>query len=292
MPSSRPETLDRPSSVRRVLIRLLVANLAVVVAKLAVGIAANSLAVLGGALDSAVDALNNALGMVLVRVAAKAPDDDHPYGHDKFEWLGTLAIVGFLSVSCFELVRGAVNHLLSGGHPVAVSDFQLAVLVVTMGVSVVVAWYEHRRGSELGSRLLVADARHTRADALVTVGILVGVLLARQGWWWADPVVAIAVAVLIVRVAYSIVSQAVPVLVDERALPPGAIRDSAEAVTGVKGAYGIRSRGAPPVRYAEVTIAVDRGANVADAHAIADEVEERLKHDLQLHEVIVHVEPC
>ena len=273
MPSSRPETLDRPSSVRRVLIRLLVANLAVVVAKLAVGIAANSLAVLGGALDSAVDALNNALGMVLVRVAAKAPDDDHPYGHDKFEWLGTLAIVGFLSVSCFELVRGAVDHLLSGGHPVAVSDFQLAVLVVTMGVSVVVARYEHRRGSELGSRLLVADARHTRADALVTV-------------------VAIAVAVLIVRVAYSIVSQAVPVLVDERALPPGAIRDSAEAVTGVKGAYGIRSRGAPPVRYAEVTIAVDRGANVADAHAIADEVEERLKHDLQLHEVIVHVEPC
>jgi len=175
---------------------------------------------------------------------------------------------------------------------VAVSDFQLAVLVVTLGVGVVVAWYEHRRGSELGSRLLVADARHTRTDALVTVGILIGVLLARQGWWWADPVVAIAVAALIVRVAYSIVSQAVPVLVDERALPPGAIRDSAEAVSGVKGAYGIRSRGAPPVRYAEVTIAVDRGANVADAHAIADEVEERLKHDLQLHEVIVHVEPC
>jgi len=287
----RPAT-DRSLQVRRVLLALLVANISVVGAKLFVGIVANSLATLGGALDSAVDALNNGLGMVLVGIAAKEPDEDHPYGHEKFETLGTLGIVGFLSVSCFELVRGAVNHLASGGHPVAVTDLQLVVLVLTLGVSVLVAWYEQRRGGELDSQLLIADARHTRADALVTVGILVGLLLARHGWWWADPVVALGVAAVILRLAYSIASQAVPVLVDARALPPIAIRETAEAVQGVRSAYGIRSRGAPPVRYAEVTIAVDRGANVADAHAIADQVESRLKRDLQLHEVIVHVEPC
>jgi cation diffusion facilitator family transporter len=287
----RPAT-DRSLQVRRVLLALLVANISVVGAKLFVGIVANSLATLGGALDSAVDALNNGLGMVLVGIAAKEPDEDHPYGHEKFETLGTLGIVGFLSVSCFELVRGAVNHLASGGHPVVVTDLQLVVLVLTLGVSVFVAWYEQRRGGELDSQLLIADARHTRADALVTVGILVGLLLARHGWWWADPVVALGVAAVILRLAYSIASQAVPVLVDARALPPIAIRETAEAVQGVRSAYGIRSRGAPPVRYAEVTIAVDRGANVADAHAIADQVESRLKRDLQLHEVIVHVEPC
>ena len=200
--------------------------------------------------------------------------------------------MGFLSVSCFELVRGAVNHLASGGHPVSVTDFQLAVLVLTLGVNVLVARFEQRRGGELGSQLLIADAGHTRADVFVTVGVLVGVLMARQGWWWADPVAAIAVAAVILRVAYGIVSRAVPVLVDERALPPSSIRETAEAVHGVRSAYSIRSRGAPPVRYAEVTIAVDRGANVADAHAIADDVEARLKRDLQVHEVIVHVEPC
>jgi len=63
-------------------------------------------------------------------------------------------------------------------------------------------------------------------------------------------------------------------------------------VPGVKGAYGIRSRGPSDLRYAEVTIAVDRHADVESAHAIADQVEERLKRDLQLHEVTVHVEPC
>src|SRR5438034_6957253 len=102
--------------VRRVFIGLLVANLAVVGVKLAVGLSSGSLAVLGGAVDSCVDALNNVLALIVVRVAAKEPDEDHPYGHGKFETLGALAIVGFLSITCFELVREGVNHLVSGSH--------------------------------------------------------------------------------------------------------------------------------------------------------------------------------
>jgi cation diffusion facilitator family transporter len=292
MPSAGSRTLDRAARVRRVLLGILVANLLVVGVKLGVGIAANSLAILGGALDSAVDALNNGLAMGVVRLAAKEPDEDHPYGHGKFETLGMLGIVAFLFVSCFELLRDAVIHLIRGGHQVLVTDPQLAVLVLTLGAGGLLAWYERRRGQELGSALLTADAVHMRADAFVMVGIVAGVLMARHGWWWVDPVVAIAVAGVILRVAWNILSRAVPVLVDERALPPHTIRERVEAVQGVKSAYGIRSRGAPPERYAEVTIGVDRGASVADAHAIADQVEERLKRDLQLSEIIVHVEPC
>src|SRR2546425_6643530 len=121
--------------VRRVFIGLLVANLAVVGVKLAVGIASGSLAVLGGAVDSCVDALNNVLALIIVRVVAKEPDEDHPYGHGKFETLGALAIVGFLSITCFELVRGAVNQLLAGPRPVAVTDLQLSVLAGTLGAN-------------------------------------------------------------------------------------------------------------------------------------------------------------
>src|SRR2546421_734550 len=228
--------------VRRVFIGLLAANLAVVGVKLAVGLSSGSLAVLGGAVDSCVDALNNVLALIVVRVAAKEPDEDHPYGHGKFETLGALAIVGFLSITCFELIRGAVNELLQGAHPVGVTDSQLAVLVLTLGVNVVIAWYENRRGRELRSELLVADAAHTRVDALITVGVLTGVLFARQGWWWADPAVAIVVALLIVLVAYRILVRTVPVLVDQRALPTHEIQKTAERVPGVKSAYGIRSR--------------------------------------------------
>src|SRR5438309_5829051 len=184
--------------VRRVFVGLLVANLAVVGVKLWVGFESGSLAILGGAVDSCVDALNNVLALIVIRVAAKEPDEDHPYGHGKFETLGALAIVGFLSITCFELVRGAVNHLVSGTHRVEVSDWQLTLLVLTLGVNVLITWYEHRRGTELGSELLVADAAHTRADVFVTVGVVVSVLLMRQGWWWADSAVAIVVALVIV----------------------------------------------------------------------------------------------
>ncbi len=271
------------AQVRRVLLGLLAANLAVVAAKLIVALASGSLAVLGSAVDSGMDALSNLLGLTVVRVAAKEPDEDHPYGHSKFETLGALAIVGFLSISCFELVRGAVNHLTGGARRVAITDVQLALLVVTLGGNVLIAWYEQRRGVELGSELLIADAAHTRVDVFVSIGVLVAVLLARFGWWWIDPAIAIAVAVVIMLVAYRILARTVPVLVDQRAIPTRDIQ---------KSAYGIRSRGPSDLRYAEVTIAVDRHADVEAAHAIADQVEARLKRDLQLHEVTVHVEPC
>jgi cation diffusion facilitator family transporter len=283
---------DRTARVRRVLAAILVANMAVLGVRLLIGIVSGSMAILGGALDAAVDALNNVLALTVVRVASKEPDEEHPYGHGKFETLGALAIVGFLSITCFELVRGSVNQLLAGPRPVAVTDLQLAVLAGTLGVNGLVAWSERRAGTALGSELLLVDAAHTRADVFITVSVVGGVLFARQGVWWVDPAVAIAVAVAIVRIAYRIVVRTVPVLVDQQAVPTSSIQETARAVAGVKGAYGIRSRGPVDLRYAEVTIAVDRKANVEAAHAIADQVEERLKRDLQLHEVTVHIEPC
>src|SRR5438094_2863040 len=279
--------------VRRVFIGLLVANLAVVGVKLAVGLSSGSLAVLGGAVDSCVDALNNVLALIVVRVAAKEPDEDHPYGHGKFETLGALGIVVFLSITCFELVRSAIGHLLAGGHAIRITDLGLALLGATLLTNIFVAWYENARGHELSSELLIADAAHTRTDVFITIGVLIGVLFSRRGATWVDPAIAIVIALLIVRVAYQILSRAVPVLVDERAIPAPTIRQTAQAVEGVRSAYGIRSRGANAgARYAEVTIAVDPAANVADAHAIADAVEERLKKARELEAVTVHVEPC
>jgi cation diffusion facilitator family transporter len=291
--SAAGKALDRSLAVRRVLGGLLVANIAVVLAKATIGAMAGSLAVLGDAVHSSVDAVYNVLGLVVVRVAAREADDEHPYGHGKFETLGALAIVVFLSITCFELVRSAIGRLMSGGHTVRMTDVGLALLLATLATNILVAWYENRRGHELSSELLIADAAHTRADVFITIGVLIGVLLSRQGLTWVDPVVAIVVALLIVRVAYQILARVVPVLVDERAIPEPTIRQSAQAVDGVRSAYGIRSRGGNTgVRYAEVTIAVDPAANVAAAHAIADAVEERLKKDLALEEVTVHVEPC
>src|ERR1700694_2900912 len=147
MSLSSAKTRDPSTAVRSVLMGLLVANVAVVAAKAGVGILSGSLGVLGDALHSSVCALYNVLGLIVVRVAAQAPDEDHPYGHGKFETLGALAIVVFLSITCFEIVRSAVQQLVTGGHAIRVTDLGLAVLVATLGTNIPVAWHGHCRGT-------------------------------------------------------------------------------------------------------------------------------------------------
>jgi len=283
---------DRSTQIRRVLLGLLVANVAVVGAKFVIGAVSGSLAVLGDAVHSSVDVINNVVALAVSWIAAREPDEEHPYGHTKFETLGTLAIVMFLSIGGFELVKGSVTRLFQGPEPLAISNGQVAVLAVTLIVNLGVAFYERRRGRELSSDLLLADAAHTRADVFITGCVLGGVLLARSGQGSADPIVALLVAGVVAWVAYGIVRRSVPVLVDEHALPARVIRETAEQVRGVHAAYQIRSRGAPHRRFAEVTIGVDRSASVESAHQIADAVESRLRDELELHEVVVHVEPC
>jgi len=269
-----------------------VANIVVVVVKFAVGVDTNSLAVFGDALQSSVDSANNLFAIFVVRVAAKAPDEDHPYGHAKFETLGALLIALLLALSIFELVRGAVARLLTGAPPLNVSGMALGLLVFTLLVNIGVVWIETRAGRRLQSDLLLADALHTRTDVFITIGVLAGLALSRAGLAWADPALALVVGVLVGRAGYQILRRSIPTLVDERAFDPATIQREAEEVSGVVSAYSIRSRHAGDRRFAELTIAVDGQSNVANAHIIADQVEDRLRDRLQLDQVTVHVEPC
>jgi cation diffusion facilitator family transporter len=286
------DSRDKSSGVRRVLGGILVANLVVVVIKFTVGIDTNSLAVFGDALQSSVDAASNIFGIFVVRVASKAPDEDHPYGHSKFETLGALLIALFLALSIFELVRGAVARLMSGAPSLNVSSTALGLLVFTLVVNIGVVWFETRAARRLKSDLLLADALHTRTDVFITLGVVGGLTLARAGLAWADPALGLIVAVLVGRAGYQILRRAIPSLVDERAFDQTTIQREAEGVDGVVSAYAIRSRLAGDRRFAELTIAVDGAADVASAHRIADQVEGRLRTSLHLDEVTVHVEPC
>ncbi len=246
----------------------------------------------GDALQSSVDAVNNLFALFVVRVASKAPDEDHPYGHAKFETLGALLIALLLALSIFELVRGAIARLVTGVPLVNVSNVALALLVFSLAVNIAVVWFETRAGRRLNSDLLLADALHTRTDVFITLGVLTGLALARAGLAWADPALAIIVALLVGRAGYQILRRSIPSLVDERAFDQATIRREAEGVGGVVSAYSIRSRRAGDHQFAELTISVDGKADVASAHRIADQVEDRLRDNLQLDEVTVHVEPC
>ncbi|MGH7545245.1 MAG: cation diffusion facilitator family transporter [Gemmatimonadota bacterium] len=281
----------RERSVRRVLLGILVANAVVVVAKLAIGIRAGSLSVLGDAAHSAVDAFNNVFALSVLAFSAAPPDEEHPYGHGKFETLGAFGIAAFLSITCFELVRGALVRLWTGAAPPTPDVLAFAVLGGTVFVNVGVAVFETRRGRQLGSELLVADARHTQVDVLVTLSVLAGLGLARLGLGWADPVVALLVAGLVAVSGIEILKRTVPILVDHRAMDANRIRGLAEGTAGVQAVSDVRSRGRPGDAFAELTILVDPAMDVRAAHQVADQVERRLVEVTGLRNVVVHVEP-
>ena len=289
----RPVRHAGSSAVRRVLMHVLLFNALVVVIKLVVGIRTASLTVLGAALESGLDALNNVIGMLLVSIAARAPDEDHPYGHDKFETLGALGIVGFLSISCFELMREGITVLVGGGAATRASPADVSIIVMTLAINAFVVWYERRRGREMGSAFLLADAEHTRGDILVTVLALGSLFLGRHGGKRIDASLAIAVALIIAWSGWRILQRSIPILVDQRAVEATELRQIIADIPGISEVRGIRSRySASGVLFAELTIAVPGGTPVDVAHALADRVEESVGRKYGAAEITVHVEPA
>jgi cation diffusion facilitator family transporter len=290
--AGREESPQRSAEVRRVLNTMLFVSLVLISVKAYAGIRAGSLAVLGGAIDSGLDVLTTLVAIVLARVAGAAPDEEHPYGHAKFETLGALAMVAFLSITVTELVRGAVSRIIGGGPaPELNAAIAVGAMALSLAIGLVASIYERGRGEALRSDLLLADAAHLRADVWVTVAVLAGLGLTELGVPHGDAWTTLFVSVLIARTGWGIIRDAVPVLVDQRAVEATEIRRLAGTISGVREVYDVRSRGRPGALFAELTIAVRGGLDVETAHDIADRVENEVADQLGAQDVIVHVEP-
>lgn len=286
------ERVVHSAAVRRTLIVVLALNALVTIIKLTVGVRTGALTVVGAALESGLDLLNNFIALSLVAIAHREPDEEHPYGHAKFETLGTLAVVGFLSISCFELLQQGIGALARGSSVHSARTSDMVLVAATLAVNAFVVWYESRRGRQLKSALLVADAAHTRSDILVTVLAVASLWLTSKGQHRVDGALAIVVALIIARTGYQILRMSIPVLVDERALEAAQIRAVVEKLPGVLEVREIRSRATGANSFAEVTIAVSGLASVQEAHVLADVVEEAVAQRLGGGKVTVHVEPA
>jgi cation diffusion facilitator family transporter len=290
--STRYSRADRSPAVRRTLWIILWVNVIAVIIKVIVGVRTQALSVLGAALESGLDTLNNIIGMVLVSVAAREPDEDHPYGHDKFETLGALAVVGFLSISCFELLRQGISDLISRQAPEVPSTLEVLLIAMSGVLNVFVVWYERRRGRELHSVFLLADAHHTASDIYITALALIALILGKLGLGALDPALAIIVALVIAWNGYEILRDTIPVLVDSQGVSPDRIREALTDLPEIEEIRAIRSRyTASGMLFAEITIGVAADSSVADAHRISDMVEQRIAERLGASEVLVHVEP-
>ncbi len=269
---------------------VLALNLAVAAAKLLVGWLIDSISMMADGFHSLTDSAANVVGLAGVTLAARPPDEDHPYGHHKIETLTALFIGGLLALTAWEVLKSCVERLHTGGAP-EVTAASLAVMVVTIVVNLAVSTYERRRGRSLASDVLKADALHTRSDVYVSLGVILSLLAARWGYPQVDLLAALVITAIIARAAFRILRRSAERLVDPAVLPVERVHEVALAVPGVEGVHKVRTRGRPGAGYADLHVQLRPDLRLDQAHVIGHLVVERLRRELGLADVVVHVEP-
>lgn len=288
----RPD-IDRGSAtrdrrIRRVIVIEGAANLLVLTLKLGVGLTTGSLAILADAAHSLSDVANNAVAWLVHRASTLPPDHEHPYGHRKFETLAVFALAGLLTVLAVEVLRAA----LVGPHSATRHEhWGLAAMAAVLCTNVGLATWERRWARELDSPILHADASHTFADVLTTIAVILGWQASAQGWPWVDRACAVAVALLILRLAFDLFRRALPVLLDAAALDPDRIEAVATAVDGVLSIGNVRSRSDGSGASVDLVVRVDPSLSTVASHDIADRVEHALQTLCSARDVTVHIEP-
>ncbi|MFW6357967.1 MAG: cation diffusion facilitator family transporter [Chroococcales cyanobacterium] len=289
---------DNRYQVRHVLIVTLILNLLVMGLKATVGFLTGSISLQADALHSVTDSANNILGLTANRFSSPHPDRRHPYGHQKFEALGALGIAAFLGIACFEILQSAIAHIFEGLTPVKISSVELWILLIVLGVNIFVAFYERKVGQQVGSPILIADAKHTMSDVWITITVLAGLI----GIWqsetlnlpqlqWLDVILAFPVSILVFRSGWEVLQDNLPWLVDQMAIAPEAICHVAISVPGVINCHSIASRGVLGRQvFIEMHMIVE-AQDVETAHKITEAVEQQLEDRFGPARILIHVEP-
>lgn len=282
----------RAGRIRRVLWTILFLNVAVAAAKLIWGVVTNSAAMQADGFHSLFDGASNVIGLVGMGMANRPADRDHPYGHTKYETYASAVIGAMLLFAAYRVGSTAVQSLMAGGADTRVNITSFVVMGVTLFVNVLVTLWERREGKRLGSEILVADASHTASDAMVSVGVIIGLVFVALGYPVADPIIALLVAGAIAYTAWRIFKQAGATLSDSARLDPTEVCKVAQSLEGVLGCHHVRSRGPEAGVHVDLHIQVDAGESVARGHEIAEQVERAVCHAFPgVADVIVHLEP-
>jgi cation diffusion facilitator family transporter len=277
--------------VSRVLVRVLVLNLAVAGAKLMLGYATGAVSIISDGFHSLTDSTANVMGLVGLRIARKPPDADHPYGHRKFETLAAAGIFVFLLLVVVEVVRSAFSRIRSGAAP-EITPLTFAVMVATLIVNILVVRYEGGRARAFNSELLLADAAHTRSDVWTTCTVLTSLVAVKLGYPIVDAIGALVVAVFIARAGLQIGLESSNILADRVVLDEEQIRQVVMDVPQALGCHQIRTRGTFDHTFLDLHVWFPPRTTLHEAHRLSHVVKDRLMEAFpQIADAIIHIEP-
>ena len=276
-----------------------VSNTLLVVLKFIVGFAVGSVSIISEAIHSSMDLLAAVIAFFSVRKSSEPPDPAHAFGHGKFEDFSGLIEAVLIFIAAALIIWEAVRALLGMGGPTLSEDLLFAGVAV-MGISALVNWYVSRRLMKVAlqteSIALESDAWHLRTDVYTSAGVTLGLVLIQvTGITSIDSIIAIGVAVFIIRAAYDLTRRSVGDLIDT-SLPErdeNRIREViCEHSSEYAGFHGLKTRRSGPDVFIDFHLVMPGTTSVEDSHDLADHLESDLMVEFPRSTVTIHVEPC
>lgn len=269
-------------------------NSLLVVLKLVVGFYTGAVSIISEAAHSAVDLIAAVVAYYAVKKSGQPPDEDHAYGHGKFENLSGAVEALLIVVAALWIVYEAVDKIHKAVLPEYL-EYGLAVMVISIVVNYWVSGKLMKVAHATESHALEADALHLRADIWTSIGVLAGLLLIKvTGWAWIDPAIALIVAVVVFRAGYTMTVKSVSELTDV-ALPEEEEKKIVEILNkhaAVISFHRLRTRRSGSYRLVDMHLILDKNMHLDKAHAICDQLESDIKQALGLCDVVIHIEPC
>ncbi|MCB0416025.1 MAG: cation transporter [Bdellovibrionaceae bacterium] len=282
----------RSNSIVKVLLVCLSASTLGAALKIVYGYRTATLAFTADGIHSLFDSTSTIVGIISVILASKPPDDDHPYGHQKFETVASLILSFMLILAGYEVGTLAFERFMHPERLAQYSFWGFAILLGVMVVNLSVAFLEARKAKELSSQFLLADSYHNRSDFLVTCAVFVSLLSSKFSLPYVDGAVALLIAIYLVYMAIQLLRETIDPLVDHSVLDPEEVERVASSVKGVLHCHAIRSRGHDGHKFLDLNIHLPGDISLFQAHEITHTVEDRLKKKFpDLVDVVIHTEP-
>ncbi len=281
-----------PSRKEQVAIVSVIASGSLALAKFAVGILIGSLALISDALHSTIDLGATLVTWYAVRVADRPPDEQHHYGHGKVESVAAMIVTALLFLLAGGVAVEAVSRLQVGGTPVAFSVVPFVVLAIDMVVNAWRARVLSQTARETKSQALAADSLHFASDFFGSVPVIIGLGFAAYGYYWADSVAALALALLIAVLGFRLGKQTIDALVDTA--PAGAASKINAAMTSVPGVVDVervRVRTVGPQDFVDVVVRVPRTLPIERISNLKTGIQQKIAGVLENADVTVSTVP-
>ncbi|MFG6179185.1 cation diffusion facilitator family transporter [Halomonas sp. THAF12] len=263
-------------------------------AKLVAGSLVGSAALIADGIHSFSDIVTDVFVVAATHFGRQAPDRDHPYGHGRIETLATLWLGGVLIFVAGAIAWASLGRLYAGESVPAPGGWAIAIAAIALLAKEGIYHYTMRVARRIESRLLEANAWHSRSDALSTLVVLIGLLAAQFGFGWMDAVAAVVVGIMVGQVGGRLLWESSQELIDT-ALPAAdqaLLKDTAETVPGVRGVHELRTRRVAGDALLDLHIVVPPRVTVSEAHEIGNAVSRRLREAMpSLADVTFHIDP-